>query len=303
MSVVVPSTVVMSGRAPAARRLLTISPVESGVFHPILGRPGPGFVAKAATHSGVAPAISPVPVANVSYAPFRTKPWCITPEAVIRALGSAPRASRAFTSGSLSLSVSRPPRPRAPPCLRLHALSHSPTGAAAACSAVTPSTAPFASAPCSSRKCANALCPAMTAKASGCAPSDPLSSTRAPAASSTSAVSMSPLRAAAINGENRCRCRGCTSAPCSTSARTTSRWRSATAHISAVSSVAAVAASMSPPRASRSLTTSRLPVRAAVMSGVSPFVCAAFGSAPASSSRSTTAALAFSHARARGVTP
>ena len=73
--------------------------------------------------------------------------------------------------------------------------------------------------------------------------------------------------------------------------------------MSAVSRVAAVAASTSAPWASSALTTSRLPVRAAVMSGARPFVCAAFGSAPASRSRRTTSALAFSHARASGVTP
>ena len=114
---------------------------------------------------------------------------------------------------------------------------------------------------------------------------------------------MSPVRAAAISGENACRGWGSTSAPCATSARTTSGWRSATAHISAVSWVAAVAASTSAPPDSSARTTSTLPVRAAVISGVRPFACAASGFAPAARSRSTIDALAFSHARASGVTP
>jgi len=119
MSVVVPSTVVMPGLAPAASRLRRISPFELGCGRRPRNEalPGPGFIAKAATHSGVAPAMSPVPVANVSYAPLRTKPWCVTPEAVIRALGSAPRASRAFTRARRSSGFNRPPLPRAPPCL------------------------------------------------------------------------------------------------------------------------------------------------------------------------------------------
>ena len=44
-------------------------------------------------------------------------------------------------------------------------------------------------------------------------------------------------------------------------------------------------------------------MRAAVISGVSPLAWAAFGFAPAARRRSTIDALAFSHARASGVTP
>ena len=160
---VVPSFDVSSGRAPAASRRRRTSPVELCVLHPLRIRPGPGLVANAATHSAVAPATSPVPVPNVSYAPFRTNPCSVTTDAVMRALGSAPRASRAFTSGSRSSKRSRPARAPEPPCLRFHAFSQVRTGPAAACSAVTPSTAPFGSAPRSSRKWANAPCPTMTA--------------------------------------------------------------------------------------------------------------------------------------------
>ena len=64
-----------------------------------------------------------------------------------------------------------------------------------------------------------------------------------------------------------------------------------------------VAALTLAPCARSAFTTSRLPVRAAIMSGVSPLVCARFGSAPAPSSLFTIAVLAFSDARASGVTP
>ena len=78
---------------------------------------------------------------------------------------------------------------------------------------------------------------------------------------------------------------------------------SAAAHISAVSRVAVVAAFTAAPLDTRARTISILPVRAAVISGVRPFTWAAFGFAPAPSNRSTIAALAFSQARASGVTP
>ena len=66
ISGVVPSFDVIPGRAPAASRRRRTSAVELCVLHPLRIRPGPGLVANAATHSGVAPATSPVPVANVS---------------------------------------------------------------------------------------------------------------------------------------------------------------------------------------------------------------------------------------------
>ena len=81
------------------------------------------------------------------------------------------------------------------------------------------------------------------------------------------------------------------------------RCAAATAHISAVAPVSVVAALTSAPCPSSARTTSMLPVRAAIISAVSPLACAALGLAPPASSLSTVAALAFSLARISGVTP
>ena len=115
---------------------------------------------------------------------------------------------------------------------------------------------------------------------------------------------MSPLRAANISGVKPLVVDRRTSAPPAMSVRAISVVTVASAPTSARShSRPSVAALTLAPFASSAFTTSRLPVRAAIMSGVSPLVCARFGSAPAPSSLFTIAVLAFSQARASGVTP
>ena len=116
------------------------------------------------------------------------------------------------------------------------------TPPAAACSARTPSIAPLASAPCSSRNIANAAWPLTIEYGSTWVPSLPFSLTLTPAAISSFAISMSPLRAANISGVNPLLDEACTSAPPSTSTLAISGWGSATAHISAVLLVSVVAA-------------------------------------------------------------
>ena len=94
------------------------------------------------------------------------------------------------------------------------------------------------------------------------------------------------------------------SAPRSSSSFTTSEWRSAAAHISAVCPLYCSRAFTSAPRPSSIRTTSTLPVRAAVISTVSPSaVVSDFGSAPAFNSASTILALPAGTASERGVAP
>ena len=138
---------------------------------------------------------------------------------------------------------------------------------------------------------------------SACVRSVPVSFTPTPAAISSFAASISPLRAANSSGVKPFDVERCTSAPPSISRRTNSRWPPEIAHISAVASAPVVAALTLAPRATSALPTATLPVRAAIISGVRPLSCARFGLAPASSSRSTIAAFAFSQARASAVTP
>ena len=85
------------------------------------------------------------------------------------------------------------------------------------------------------------------------------------------------------------------------SSLTTSGWRSAAAHISAVWFCDGSFAFTSAPRAISMRTASALPVPAHVMIGVSPVAIAVFGFAPALSSRSTSAAFALVHASDNGV--
>ena len=148
----------------------------------------------------------------------------------MRALGSAPRASRASTSGSRSSSRSRSPRARAPPCLRFPGLSaRLLTEPAAACSAVDAVDRPIGIGALRQQEVGERALPdddrvgqRMRAIGSG------VVDARSPPRAGPGAVSMSPFRAAAISGENACRGCGCTSAPRSTSVRTTSRCRPAT---------------------------------------------------------------------------
>ena len=81
--------------------------------------------------------------------------------------------------------------------------------------------------------------------------------------------------------------RALTSAPASTSTRTTPAWFSAAAHISAVCPFHPSAALTLAPCASSCFTVSRLPVRAAAISAVSPSGSATLASAPAFNSFST----------------
>ena len=97
--------------------------------------------------------------------------------------------------------------------------------------------------------------------------------------------------------------RASTSAPRSSSVRTTSVWPSHAAHISAVCPFAASLAFTSAPRSSNEVTVSNTPPRAQVISTVSPVAWAPCGSAPASSNRVTIPGLAFVQASTSGVTP